>query len=52
MTDNTIQLTLNYYFTLANGNGIQMYEELVIFNNFVKFKSNSNFSFLNTSTEG
>ena len=43
---NTIQLTLNYYLFLENGNGIQVYQELVVFNNFVKFKSKSNFRFL------
>ena len=36
-------LILNNYFILENGNGIQVYQELVIFNNFVKFKGKSNF---------
>ena len=36
---------------LENGNSIQVYQKLVIFNNFVKFKSKSNFSFLITSPE-
>ena len=43
---NTTQLTLNYHFILGNGNGFQVYQELVIFNTFVKFKSESNFSLL------
>ena len=38
------------YFILENGNGIQVYQELVIFNHFVQFKSLT-FNFLITSPE-
>ena len=38
------------YFILENGNGIQVYQELVIFNHFVQFKSLT-FNFLITSRE-
>ena len=31
------------YFILENGNGFRVYQELVIFNHFVQFKSKSNF---------
>ena len=36
---------------LENGNAIQVYQELVVFNKFVKFKSKSNFRFLVKSPE-